>query len=248
MAEWGDNRFKKIREQRMIGRLLIGAKDRSEPIHVWRFVGDRKILANVRFVVIQPAKGEFQIEPMPGQEEIFSQVIGASEYINFFIPQGCLLFQCINRGNDKARIVVAFPAFMAQIERRKWLRLPMEEQKNIHLQFTKPYLKPHLTHQVFSGVPYDLSGGGISFCVSRSEVGAYVPGEKIKHVELFIEGRKIKFEGQILRIQEINQTTTGRLPRKNWKVSLAFVAIEPADQEYVARYIFEKLGDGSLAV
>jgi len=48
-----DNKFKKIHDAKQIGHQLLTAKERQEKVFVWRIVGDKKILAPVRFELIK---------------------------------------------------------------------------------------------------------------------------------------------------------------------------------------------------
>lgn len=243
MSELGDNKLKKLLDPRQVSRILLTTKERREEVHVWRFVGEQKILAPVRFEMILPLRRELVVTPLPGQESLFARVVGASETVNFFVPSAALLFQCRVRHHGDDGLQAHFPDFLAQLERRKWLRMPGDER--IRLQFNKQVRQPRPGNYFFAREAFDLSAGGASFMVSRAEAKFFTTGESFKGLELLINGRKTTFAAQVVRIQEV---PAGDTPYPTWRVSFRFEDIDKKTQESLAKFVFENLGMHPLAV
>ncbi len=243
MSELGDNKLKKLQDPRQVSRILLTAKERQQEVHVSRFVGDQKVLAPARLELILPLRREIVVSPLPGREALFAHVVGASETVNFFIPSAALLFQCRVRKHSEDGLQAHFPDFLAQLERRKWLRMPGDER--IRIQFNKPLRHPRPGNHFFAREAFDLSAGGASFVVSRAEAKFFTPGESFKGLELIINGRKNTFVAQVVRIQEVPQ---GDTPYPTWRVSVRFVDIDTKTQESLSKFVFANLGDQPLAV
>ncbi len=246
MSEWGDNKLKKIHGDKLIGHMLVTAKERQDQAHIWRFVGDKKMMAGVRLDIILLARGEFVFSPLPGQEEAFAHVMGASDNVNFFLPHACLLFQSPSKGRWQAGGWVAkFPEFLAQVERRKWLRMAAEGDPRLRAQFSKQVALPRPSTQFFGKTLLDLGAGGASLAMSRAEARFFTPGEDIRNFELLVDGRKIRITAKVLRVQEV---ALGEGRPRGWKVSLRFDAIDPKDQDHLCKFVFQNLGDRPVAV
>lgn len=230
-----DNKFKKIHDAKQIGHQLLAAKERHEAVFIWRIVGDKKILAPVRFEFIKRSQLELVIHPKDGTEEIFHQVLGSCEQVNFFMPQSSLLFQCrFKQPEADGCVAFGYPSFIAQIERRKWLRLAAEAAHQLKIQFCKTVMTPKPVNQFVSKPLLDLGAGGVSFLVSKAEAKFFIAGELVKNMEILIGDIKYTVHGEILRVSGVGE-------RKLWKVSVRFAAIAKKDQEALAKFVFEHL-------
>lgn len=240
----GDNKLKKINDPRVIGQILLSAKERQEQILVWRFVGDKKLMAPVRLDLILPLRRELVLSPLPGSEEVFQHVLGSSETLNFYLPFSGQLFQSHLKHQDENAAHAVFPDFIAQIERRKWLRMP--GMGSLRVQFNKPIIGKKLTHHFFSRELFDLSAGGASFLVSRAEAKFFTAGESFKGLELLIQGQKTILTVAVIRVQEIAARDAHGY--KAWKVGLRFENADKNTQEELAKFVFTHLGAKALAI
>lgn len=237
-----DNKFKKIHDAKQIGHQLLASKERQEAVFVWRIVGDKKILAPVRLELIKRSQQELVIRPKEGEEEIFHQVLGSCEQINFFIPQSCLLFQAkFKQPEIDGSVTLAYPSFVAQVERRKWLRLPAEASHRLKIQFCKTVMTPKPVNQFLSKELLDLGAGGVSFVVSKAESKFFIAGEMVKNMEVLVGDTKYTVQGEILRVSSLGD-------QKLWKVSVRFVAIGKKEQEALAKFVFEHLRTDEKAI
>ncbi len=242
MSSLDDNKFKKIHDAKQIGYLLLAAKERQEAVFIWRIVGDKKILAPVRFELIKRSQQELVIRPKEGQEESFHQVLGSCEQVNFFMPQSCLLFQSkFKQPESDGCVALAYPVFVAQVERRKWLRLTANDSHRLKVQFCKTVMTPKPVNQFLSKLLLDLGAGGISFVVSKAESKFFIAGELVKNMELLIGDVKYTVQGEILRVSEMGE-------QRRWKVSVRFDAIGKKEQEAIAKFVFEHIRTDEKAI
>lgn len=237
-----DNKFKKIHDAKQIGHQLLAAKERQETVFIWRIVGDKKILAPVRLELIKRSQLELVIRPKDGEEELFHQVLGSCEQINFFMPQSCLLFQCkFKQPESDGSVTLAYPSFVAQVERRKWLRLTANVNHRLKTQFCKTVMTPKPVNQFLSKTLLDLGAGGMSFVVSKAESKFFIAGEMVKNMELLVGDIKYTVQGEILRVSEFGE-------QKAWKVSVRFDAIGKKEQEALAKFVFEHIRTDEKAI
>lgn len=238
----GDNNLRKIHDPKLVCHLLNNVKQKQEHVIVWKFIGDKKIISPIRFDIIKKVKSEISISAKPGELELFQKVVGGSEKINFFCSQSSLLFQCeLKQVESEGKITVTFPLFVAQVERRKWIRLKTDAEQSLRLQFCKKTIGPKGGNQFFSKALNDIGASGLSFLITRAETKFFIPGELIKGLELIIAGQKIVVSGQILRVQEISTEGYLAVPYKVWKVSVNFSEISKKDQDLLSLFVFKNI-------
>lgn len=236
MSVSDDNKFKKVHDAKLIGHQLLAAKEKQEAVFIWRIVGDKKILSPVRFELIKRSHQELVIRPKEGEEESFHQVLGSCEQINFFMPQSAFLFQCkFKQPESDGSVTVSYPDFVAQVERRKWLRMTADPSHKLRIQFCKTVHTPKPVNQFLSKSLLDLSAGGVSFLVSKAESKFFIPGELVKNMELLIGDIKYTVQGEILHVGEL-------------KVSVRFNALGKKEQEALAKFVFEHIRTDEKAI
>lgn len=229
--------------------MLLSAKEKHHPVYVWRIIGDKKIMAQVQIDLVLSARGELRISPKPEAALAFSHVVGGCSSVNLFFPNSSTLFQAIVKGgHGETGLIVSFPDFIAQMERRNWLRMSGENHAKLRLQFNRKMSYPNPMKQFFSKALSDVSAGGVSFLVTRAELRFLPEGEALKDIELIVEGKKIKLHASVLRIQELSKQTYPAFAGKTYKVSLRFDHIEKKDQEILAKFIFQNLPETHQAV
>ena len=236
-----DSKFKKIHDTRRISSLLLTTKEKQHTVYVWRIIGDKKILAEVQFDLVLSARCELRLVPRPEAREDFNHVLGSTTTINFFIPHSSTLFQATVKGHHgDYGIVVSFPDFVAQMERRRWLRMEGENQTRLRVQFTKKAGQPRVMNQFFSKAVSDLSAGGLSFIATKQELRFLTEGEHLKAVEVLVEGKKIKVDAKVTRLQE-TAVRPYALGAKIYKVGLSFESIDGKEQDVLAKFIFQNM-------
>jgi c-di-GMP-binding flagellar brake protein YcgR len=233
----------------MIGHQLLCAKEHNEEVYIWRIVGEKKVLAPVKFELIRKAKGELVVVSSENSKDIFQHVLGGSDHINFFLPKSSLLFQCsVKQMDNDGKLHLQFPKFIAQVERRNNLRMEAIDHPKLRVQFCKTVIAPKSVKQFYGKGLFDLSAGGVTFLITKAESRHFLEGEKLKNVELIIIDQKIVLSASILRVQELNEIETLKHPYKTWKVTLRFDSIQKKDQDLLTKFVFENVTIAEKAV
>lgn len=237
-----ENKLKKIYEEKLIYSLLLASKEKLEQILVWKFVGNKKITARVKLSIINKTTKTISINSHEDDIDILSQILSSSECLNFYIPNGSSLFQTSIKNIESAqRVVLRFPQFVAQLERRKWIRLNAEDFPNIRIQFTKKNDPLKSTQQFYRKNLHDLGVGGMAIMMSKSEAKFFLKGEKIKAVELLIDDSKIVVDLEVVNQIELNPSTQSNHYYKVWKIGFRFAGMQKKDQELISGFIFRHL-------
>jgi len=235
-----ENKFKKIYDQRHIGQQLIAIKDRSEPVYIWRFIGDKKVLAQVQIDFVKRSKSEFKLSPVPGQERLYAQVAGVGSELNLFFPESSLLFQTRAKSADAESLLAAFPPFLAQVERRKSLRLGCEG-KPVRAVFAKEVLQPRPAKQQFNKSLTDLSDGGCALVLTRVESKFFSPGDLVGGIDLRLDEQSVPLKAEVVRVQEMLPNGIEDVAYRSWKLTLKFIHLDPKQREQIAKFVFEHL-------
>lgn len=248
MLHLNDNKLKKVHDQKMIGHHLLSAKEKNEEVFVWRIIGDKKIVSPIKIEIVQKAKSEILISPIEGTGSEFNNVVGGLDHLNFYLPKSSLLFQCNIKNSQQNKLSVSFPKFVAQVERRKWLRMTAINDSKIRIQFCKSIAGNQPSKQFFGKGLFDLSAGGLTFLATKAESKLFIPGEKLKNIELIINNQKMIVSTNVLRVNEFNSIEASNQPYKMWKVTLSFDSIQKKDLDFLIKFVFEHVQIDEKAV
>ena len=222
--------------------MLLASKEKLEQVLVWKFVGNKKITARVKISILNKSNKTLSISPHEDDVEILSQILGSSESLNFYIPNGSSLFQSsIKNIESSQRVMLRIPHFIAQLERRKWIRLNTEDFSNIRVQFSKKIDPIRSTQQFYRKNLYDLGVGGMAIIMSKSEAKFFITGESIKGVELLIDDNKVVVDLEVVNQIELIPSTQSNHYYKVWKIGFRFAGMQKKDQELISGFIFKHL-------
>jgi c-di-GMP-binding flagellar brake protein YcgR len=230
----------KITREKVIAGFIQTAKDKAEEVYVWKITNDRKIMAKVNFDIIRRSKNEIVISPDPSDEEAFEFVIGACEEVNFYLAGTAVMFKAkVKQHLENLKVIISYPSFVAQVERRKSLRLNSYKNGDVRVNFCKTMVIPKVLTQSFNKICFDISMGGFSVLVSKIEAKFFSAGDPIAEATLFIGGRKITTMADVLNVSEIEPGGEVDIMYKVWKVSFRFDLMSKKDQEFINKYVFE---------
>lgn len=237
-----DNTLKKVHDQATIYSLLSGAKELNAEAFIWRLVGSDKHLGQVRIESIRKTRNDFCVIPAEGQDRIVQDLMGNHSQIDLYIPESALLLRCTVKTKDAPfRYYLQIPAFVAQVERRKSLRLNVHSQSDVRVSFGKSVTLPRPMSQHFLKDCFDISSGGFSFFVSKMESKFFQIGDNIPLVEVKAGKWSAKMAAQIVTIREIEPDEFNGFSYKVWRVSCKFSQIDVISKKYLERYIFERI-------
>ncbi len=244
-----DNKLKKIKDEYTILSLLFGAKDASAEVFVWKLIGNAKHLGQVRIESVRKMRKDFCIVPAEGQDRLIQDLMGSHSHVDLYIPDSAMLLRCTVKQTDAPfRYYLEFPEFVAQVDRRKELRLNVEGTTEVKLSFGKSVTIPRPMSQHFLKDCYDVSSGGFSFYISRLESKFFQINDQIPIVELKAGKWSTKVTAEVATIREVEPDEYNGLSYKVWRVSCRFSQIDQISKKYLEKYIFERIKDELHAI
>jgi hypothetical protein len=243
------NKLNKIEDANLILQNISSAKEESSEIYVWRFVGNTKHLGLSRIEAVRKQRNDFCIVPAEGQDRVLQDLISGQTHIDIYIPSKCLLMRCRLKQTDAPfRYYLEFPQFIAQAERRKELRLNVYDQQEIKVSFGKTITVPRTMSQFFLKSCFDVSTGGLSFFVSKSEAKLFSPQDAIKSMEIKSDKWSTKVSSQVLSIRETEPDEANGFPYKVWRISCQITQIDPVAKKQLEKFIFERIKEELHAI
>jgi hypothetical protein len=237
-----DNRLKKVTDLATILNLLSSAKEQDVEVYLWRLVGGTKHLANVRIEAIRKSQKDFCIVPREGKEKVAQEMVSGQTHLDLFIPDSCLLLRCgIKKTDAPLRYYLYLPEFVAQVERRKSIRLNVLERAEVKLTFSKEVALPRMVKQAFVKGCYDISTGGFSFLVSRTEHKFFGVNDKISNLEICLENWSTRVDAEVASIRELEPDEYNGLTYKVWRIGCRIKKIDQISSKYLEKYIFERI-------
>lgn len=234
-----NNKLKKNYDEFAIASIIESTKEHEKQIIGWRLVGDKKVTVDLSIRVIRKFRDEiiFKATTEEGHYQLQSMVNGADK-LNFYFPQDMMLFQSeIKSFETKDNLVIKYPKMIAQVDRRKDLRLFIEEDHPVSVKFSKKNHGQISSSQVFDKRCFDLSAGGLSFVVSRGEF-KFFQKDDIFDFTLLIESKENKVQGRVVNILEVEPDKRNKLNYKGWKICLNFEKLDEKLAKMINSYVF----------
>ncbi len=243
------NKLSKVHDVSQIIQNLNSAKEEISEIYLWRFVGGSKHLGLTRIEAVRKQRSDFCIVPTEGQDRVVQELLSGQTHIDLYIPSKSILMRCrIKQTDAPFRYYLEIPEFMAQVERRKELRLNTYDQQEIKVSFGKTITLPRTMSQFFLKSCFDVSTGGISFLVSRTESKLFNESDLIPTMEIKAEKWVAKISTQVLSIRETDPDEANGFPYKVWRVSCKITQMDPIAKKQLERFIFERIKEELHAI
>jgi hypothetical protein len=243
------NKLSKVHNAAEIISGLNSVKNEASEVYLWRFVGSSKYIGLTRIESVRKQRGDFCIVPSEGQDRIIQELLSGQTQIDLYIPAKSTLMRCRIRQTDAPfRYYLEFPQFMAQVERRKELRLNAYDQKEITVSFGKTITLPRTMSQYFLKSCFDVSTGGISFLVSKTESKLFQESDLISTMEMKTSDWNAKISTQVLSIRETDPDEVNGFPYKVWRVSCKITQMDPVAKKQLEKFIFERIKDELHAI
>lgn len=237
----GNGNLKKNYSAWAIFSIVSNAKINEKSIVAWKIINGKKITVDIYIRVIRKFRNEFIIRSSRASgKETVERLVAGGEKLNLFLPNDFVLCQCdIKKIDSNGDVVLKIPDMIAQIDRRKHLRLFRDEGVKIEVEFQKE-LSGHLDRvQNFKKDCFDISAGGFSFIVSRTESKYFLKENTIENIILNLDGRKTKLNGIVVSVLDIEPDERNELLYKSKKVSIQFVDASPQQQKVINDYVFK---------
>lgn len=243
------NKLNKIEEAYQVLQHLNATKDEAAEVFAWRFVGPTKHIALARIESVRKQRDDFCIVPAEGQDRLLQDLLSAQNYLDLYIPSRALLFRCrIKETQAPFRYYLELPEFVAQAERRQNLRLNVYHSEELKVSFGKSITLPRPMSQCFMKSCFDVSTGGLSFLISKTESKLFQPDDIISTVELKSSDWSTKVSAKVLSIRETEPDEGNGFPYRVWRVSCQITQIDAVAKKKLERFIFDRIKEELHAI
>jgi c-di-GMP-binding flagellar brake protein YcgR len=241
MFQNSNNLLKKNYKDWAIFSIINNAKLNKKTVVGWKMIAGQKVRVEVIFHIIRKFRNEIVVNAFyPKNKLELKKLASGSEKLNFYLPDEMVLFQTeVKQIKESGDIIIGFPTMIAQVERRKDFRLFLENNLNIEVSFTKNNHGQKVATQPFKKNCFDISSGGLTFIVSKTEKTFFRLGDEIENVTILIEERLIEVKAEILKIDKIEPNERNTLIYGGWLVGAKLSKISKADKEYIDDYVFK---------
>lgn len=230
----------KIVDPAIIFDLLMGHKDTHSDVFIWKLIGGEEYLSQVHIESVSKARKDFSIVPVNDGEVETENLLMNQSYIDFYIPESALLFRCQLKSNSAPiRYAFQMPSEVSQIDRRLSQRVNTFEDSELQISFQSQSERGQI--QKFAKACFDISGGGLSFYVSRMEKKFFKEGEFLKELSISTPKGESKVKAEMILVKEIEPNEFNGLPYRVWRVCCRFKEIDDPSKLLLNKYIFEKI-------
>lgn len=240
MSQAGSNQLKKNFNDWAITSLINNAKAKEHPVMGWKIVGGKKEIVDVNFHIIRKFRNEIVVRAnSPQTKDQLTDLSVGAQNLNFYLPEDLVLFQStVKKIEVNGDVVIEFPEFIAQVDRRKHMRLFIENGIRSEIFFTKENHGQRVRSQAFQKGCFDISAGGLSFIISKTEKKFFEVGDGLYGLQLEIDDFTIHLNGQVVNILEVEPNARNGLIYKGWKISVKFTSIALEAQKMIDDFVF----------
>lgn len=241
MNQIRNNNLKKNFSSWAIFSIINNTKLSDKPIIGWRMISGKKVTVELYVRVIRKFRNELIIRATrPEGKNILMNLAAGSDKLNLYLPDDLVLFQSnIKACDENGDIVIGFPDMIAQIDRRKHLRLLVENDIISNVSFNKESHGHKQVQQQFVKKCFDISAGGLSFIVSKTESKFFELGDLVCEFELNIGERKTRLNGHIVNILDIEPDESNGFHYKVKKVCIRYIEPTANQQKVINDFVFK---------
>lgn len=235
-----NNSLKKNYNKYAIHSIIENTKEAEKPIMGWKIIAGKKVTVNVIFHIIRKFRNEVVVRAVSDQaKNSLGSLAAGAEKLNFYLPEDLVLFQTTVKSlEENGDIVIEIPEFIAQVDRRKDLRLFLDNGIKIPISFDKQNHGQRVTTQKFNKMCFDISSGGLSFIVSKTESKFFMIDDEIFIESLEIDSNIIKLKAKIVNILDVEPNSHNQLMYKGKKICLKYTKISNRSKEILNDYVF----------
>jgi len=241
MNKVGSNSLKKNYSAWDIFSLINNTKLNDRPIMGWRVVGGKKVTVDMFIRVIRKFRNELVVRATsPEGRDKLANLVAGSDKLNLYLPEDLVLFQSrIKKHESTGDVVISIPEMIAQIDRRKHLRLFVENEINVQVGFQKENHGQRVSTQQFDKKCFDVSAGGLSFIISKIEGKFFEVGDHVYNAYLILDRRKTLINAEVVNILDIEPDERNGLHYKGQKVCLRLLNPTENQQKVINDFVFK---------
>jgi hypothetical protein len=241
MNQGGSNNLKKNYSTWAIFSIINNTKLDDKPIVGWRIISGKKVTVELFIRVIRKFRNEVVIRATrPDGRKTLSNLVAGSDKLNLYLPDDLVLFQSnIKSCDENGDITISVPEMIAQIDRRKHLRLFVENDIDVKVNFNKEIQGQRILNQNFNKKCFDVSAGGLSFLISKIESKFFENGDKVSGITLNVGERKTKISGNVVNILDIEPDEQNGLHYKCKKICIRYENVTLQQKKVINDYVFK---------
>ena len=139
MNQKNKNILKKNSNDWAIFSIINNTKINEKPVVGWKIVAGEKITVDVTFHIIRKFRNEIVVKAISESEKKkLGELAAGAEKLNFYLPDDMVLFQTeVKQIELSGDLRVKVPDMIAQVDRRKDMRLFIESGMHVELSFQK---------------------------------------------------------------------------------------------------------------
>ncbi|MCB9094639.1 MAG: PilZ domain-containing protein [Halobacteriovoraceae bacterium] len=242
MSEKDKNKLAQNFQSKSILRTIREIQEKKKKILAWKIFGDVKITAPVRIKVIRSHRGEILLETHEDNIPLLHRILGGTQKINFYIPNGNVLFQCkLKDMNPNGSFVVYIPDMVVRQERRKSLRCSVTDDR-VKVQFAKDLARGGGRHDhIFDKKLYDISEGGLSIILTSTESKYFQNNDVIENVKLSISGKIMTVGVKLVNLIPVDPDPYNGLAYRGFRACFSFTDIDDKKKEIIEIYVLSNI-------
>lgn len=241
MQNENKNILKKNFHDWAIFSMINNTKLRNKTVIGWKIIAGKKVKVEVVFHIIRKFRDEIVIRANghKNQETLLKMTAGADK-LNFYLPDDLVLFQSeIKHTENNGDLRVSIPGMVAQVDRRLDLRLFLDDGMLVQVEFKKDNHLKNGRMQTFKKDCFDLSAGGSSFIISKSEKIFFQKNDILSNVKLYNDDISLNLRAKVVNILEEKPSKQNGLIYQAWKVCLKHEYKSTKDRKKIEDFVFE---------
>lgn len=243
MSKRAANTLKKNKSKWAIFSLINNTKINKSQIMGWRIVAGKKVTSEIFIRVIRKFRNEFVVRAVSENEKNkLNNLLASSGTLNFYLVNDMVLFQSnVKHIDPNGDFVFSIPEMIAQIDRRKHMRLFLDKSVSATCVFQKENHGHRVAKQQFQKDCFDISAGGLSFFISRAEGKFFEVGDSIDHIRIKIDGRWVNVKGDVVNVLEVEPDERNQLHYKARKVCIKYFDTAEKARKSIDEFVFQHL-------
>ncbi len=228
-------------QQKAIIRTLKEIRESKKLILAWRIFGDVKVTVPINLKVVRSHRNELLFEVTKENFDELVKITTGYEKINFYMPEGNVLFQSrLKELSNDFFMVAHLPDRIVRQERRKSLRTRIDE-KDVQVAFQKEVNGAQRFNQFFEKNCYDLSVGGLSFIMTQTESKMFKMGDRIYFADVIINGRRIDADLELVNLIPIDPDPHNKLAYRGFKACFQFIRLTKENRNIIDIYVMSNI-------
>lgn len=246
MGQKNKNLLKKNFNDWAIFSIISNAKINEKTVMGWKIVAGKKVTVEVLFHIIRKFRKEIIVRAIgPQGKATLGNLAAGAQKLNFYLPDEMVLFQSeVKQIEMSGDIKITIPEMIAQVDRRKDLRLFIENGMSVDIEFLKKNHGQKVVTHNFKKTCFDISAGGLSFIISKTEKKFFKENDLLKNLKIYLDGKELEVSAQVINILEVEPDTRNELNYKGWKICLKYLNKKQNASRDIEDYVFRYLDLG----